>query len=69
MTRKEFELIAAALRDARPPRALRDAAHAASIVAAGKAIDDVARELATRLAATNPRFNRARFLDACGVTS
>jgi hypothetical protein len=27
----------------------------------------VAEELATALEADNPRFNRARFLDACGV--
>jgi hypothetical protein len=27
----------------------------------------VAEELATALETDNPRFNRARFLDACGV--
>ncbi len=28
---------------------------------------DIARNLADALQADNPRFNRARFLDACGV--
>ena len=30
-------------------------------------IDDAARALAARLASDNPRFDRARFLAACGV--
>lgn len=31
--------------------------------------DDMARVFASELAATNPRFDRARFLKACGVES
>ena len=58
MTRKDYVLIAAALDAAR--RASND--------------DDVqegvtfaARHLCIDLAATNPRFDRERFLEACGV--
>jgi len=31
-------------------------------------IDLLARDLATELEAENPRFDRARFLSACGVS-
>lgn len=61
LTRKHFELIARALRAARPivegrPSLPQDV-HA-----------NCARELADALAGTNPRFDRERFLRACGVT-
>ncbi len=61
MTRKDYELIAAALRKAQP--ALR-----------GPLAEDVARQgawsatverLADALAAENPRFDANRFIDAC----
>jgi hypothetical protein len=58
MTRKDYILIAGALRTVR---------QANSTVAHGLAIDDAALHLATRLANDNPRFDRARFLKACGV--
>lgn len=73
MTKKDFELIASALRD--------DAAHLAP-----DACDDYSQRtdwekgaydqwnttalaIARALATTNPRFDRARFLEACGVAS
>jgi len=34
---------------------------------AQEAIDGLARSLASKLAQDNARFDRARFLDACGV--
>lgn len=64
MTRKDYELIAAAMR--------KVGGHLTSSnedYAAGKR-DIHARasaELATALEATNPRFDRERFLKACGV--
>lgn len=58
MTRKDYILISDALRTVR---------QANSTTAHGLAIDDAALHLATRLANDNPRFDRARFLAACGV--
>jgi len=53
MTRKDFELIAAAVKSVwlshEPSRTT------------------IANSLASALATTNPAFNRARFLTACGV--
>lgn len=56
MTRKHFKLIARALRAARPSVEGLDV-HA-----------NCALALADALAATNPSFDRERFLRACGVT-
>lgn len=57
MTRKDFELIAAAIKRAvqSEPRVVADA------------LGDLARDLAGELVKTNPAFNQARFLRACGV--
>jgi hypothetical protein len=61
MTRKDFELIAAAIRDATAD-ALR--AYGSS----GKAgAEKVARLMATTLKQTNPRFDKERFLAACDI--
>jgi hypothetical protein len=59
MTRKDFELIADVLRDCR--EAYLDSG------ADPHSIDTVAECFAIRLPATNPRFNRERFLTACGL--
>lgn len=61
MTRKDFELIADVLRK-----------HRASYPGhwdpnLRRACDDHAKAFADRLALVNPRFDRARFLAACGV--
>ena len=60
MTRKDFELIAAVLKDAepwvkdcRPPHR--------------EIIGELSKNFASMCAAQNPRFNRAKFLAACGV--
>lgn len=58
MTRRDFELIADGIKRS---RGRRDTSDQAGI------IDTVAYELAASLAGTNPRFDRARFLAACGV--
>ena len=59
MTRKDYELIASAIRRAK-------AAQGGSV---GQQIGstDCAYTLAASLAAENPRFDRVRFLKACGV--
>ena len=57
MTRKDYELIA---RSIRVDRELLD------INGKGTA-DYIAAGLAEQFAAMNPRFDRGRFLDACGV--
>jgi len=56
MTRKDFELIAGTI--ANFPRI----DYGARCV-----IEEIAEELAGALATTNPAFNRAKFLTACGV--
>lgn len=67
MTRKDFELIAAAIK----------AAHICHVGSrdnittqlANDAIDSLAHDFAERLKTTNAQFNRDRFLRACGVAS
>ena len=65
MTRKDFELIASAIRTRTPSRVART--NAAMDAGAFQACEDIARRLADTLADTNPRFDKARFLRACGV--
>lgn len=60
MTRKDYELIA---------RAIRRSADADRSTLRLAAIETVAVLLAVDLAEGNPRFDRARFLAACGVAS
>jgi len=51
MTRKDFELIADVIKGMEDPKARESAAQA----------------FADRLRLVNPRFNRARFMEACNV--
>lgn len=62
MTRRDFQLLAATVQKVRAgyapnwdPNLFR-------------ALDDTSRALADSLARTNPRFDRRRFLEACGVS-
>ena len=57
MTRKDYQLIAGALKDA---LGAVDHPHRTGAVLA-------AQELAYRLRDDNPRFDRKRFLEACGL--
>lgn len=59
MTRKDYVLLAAALHRTKP--------EVNCDLTAQWEID--VRAIATALANTNPRFDRARFLEACGVSS
>ena len=58
MTRKDFQLIADAMREAFPGREISDA-YVTWATACHK--------LANGLETTNPRFDRSRFLAACGL--
>jgi hypothetical protein len=64
MTKKDFELIARALKEARMHWVIGEASDADSF---RKGIEAAATELANSLRSTNPRFDAARFLAACGV--
>lgn len=59
MTRRDFELIAHVL--------AFDLEHHCSTVESVDQLDRLARIFATELATTNPRFDRDRFLAACGL--
>lgn len=61
MTRKDYELIAGAIRDT---LSLND-----DHGVAANAIYEVALRLKHRLRSTNPRFEVARFMTACGFPS
>jgi hypothetical protein len=59
MTKKHFEVIAYAIRVSINTTVKDDSSAAALRV--------VIRNVTSELARTNPRFNRARFLEACGA--
>jgi hypothetical protein len=62
MTRKDYELIAATIRNAR----LQGSYHTDE---AESMRELIAAHIAHELANDNPRFDRARFLKACGLDS
>ena len=61
MTRRDYELIAAALKSEKPQ------AHWSANKMIQWQLDCAA--IAGALASTNPRFNRNRFLAACGIAT
>ena len=66
MTRKDYVAIAACIKGT---RGFVGAFELPIDRAARNAVDLCAKELADHMAADNPRFDRARFLKACGVQS
>jgi hypothetical protein len=65
MTRKDYELIAATLKDE-----IETARHLARTIdeeTAVGALENLALHFARALATTNPRFDGHRFIAACGV--
>lgn len=60
MTRKDYVMIADSIKAAREN-------WEGFAPESQEAIDGLARSLASKLQADNDRFDRARFLDACGV--
>jgi hypothetical protein len=65
MTKKDFILIAAALKSARVNNSLNNPNKALY----NNGVDNATSFMADALATTNPLFDRARFLAACGVPS
>lgn len=60
MTRRDFELIAATIKAQRWQVLSADQKNT---------LDNLARDFADKLKATNAQFNRDKFLHACGVQS
>src|SRR5688500_9968253 len=68
MTRKDFELIARTVREARPIAqldSLKSQAARNGVIGANSALDSFASNLADELKARYPSFNKARFIEAC----
>jgi heterodisulfide reductase subunit A-like polyferredoxin len=68
MTKKDFELIARAIRDARPIRKLDELTSQAArnaVIGANSALDSAAHNLADAIQVSHPRFDKHRFLKAC----
>lgn len=64
-TKKDFEFVASVL--ASRIEEVNDAPVGAASYAALLTLQNTAREFSRRFQATNPRFDGARFLKACGV--
>jgi hypothetical protein len=62
MTKRDFELIARTLRELAPDRAQGRAINRAQWT-------DTVHAMASALSESHPRFDRARFLSACGLTA
>lgn len=62
MTKKDFEAIASAMKDAREASDPRDFS-----VTHHRVFDSLSRSVADVCARQNPKFQRLRFLAACGV--
>ena len=67
MSKKDFELIARVLKRCRADSEYHTALSGPQRRAAVASIDNASIDFADELAATNPRFDRERFLRACGV--
>ena len=65
MTRKNFEAIAAIVKD--EVEATLPLSDPATIVGAAYGIEELAKSLADYFASDNPNFDRRRFLTACGL--
>jgi len=62
MTRKDYEATARVIR-----RNLERAHNYGAQVREVLAVQDIAQEMADIFASDNPRFDRAKFLEACGL--
>lgn len=69
MTKKDYVMIAAAIKAERMPVEGTNANVQGAWTAGNNvALSDLALRLASEFKAANPRFDSARFLAACGVT-
>lgn len=66
MTRKHYVAVATIIRARRNGSAL-DMYRGSTVAQVRSTLDDVARDLADVFAQDNPRFDRGRFLAACGI--
>lgn len=66
MTRKDFELIANAIRNEREQW---KGNHPDDLRTMTETLDNLAQSLGRKLMDANPRFDRERFLQACGVNA
>ena len=67
MTKKDYVALAIALKAARINHEVKPGS--SSELSRLRGTEQAALEIADTLASENPRFNRARFLAACGVPS
>jgi hypothetical protein len=67
LSRKNYEAVAAIVKGSRLVDPRTGPASDRRDVGYESALDEVAGRLATYFATDNPRFDRARFLDACGL--
>ena len=67
MTRKDYELIAEAIKDVGLFYHVGQPQLSGPVMRPGDVLFSVASELARELAAENPRFDRQRFWAACGL--
>lgn len=71
MSKKDYERIAAEVRFSLKPTCPEDYMHSARTVGfydgRQAALHELANNLAQELGRDNPRFDRARFLKACGI--
>lgn len=65
MTRKDYELIAEAIREVRSDYLELDELLDDPEITVEKVLSDFIDELADRLSDENPRFNRSIFINAC----
>lgn len=65
MSRKDYELPAQVVRDLKQTH--YGDLHAGHVESATRIVGDLERALARALVHTNPKFNAARFLDACSL--
>jgi hypothetical protein len=68
MTKKDYILIAAALHRGKPATQEGVPCNTYTSIACNT-YTNIATHIATALATDNPRFNRSRFLEACGLQS
>lgn len=66
MTRKDYKAIAGAIAQAKAHE-IQMGAEGRDLAIIGFALESVAREIAKVLQADNPRFDRDKFLTACGL--
>ena len=66
MTRKDYKALAKAIANAKA-REIDLGATGRDLAIVGFALESVVREIATVLAEDNPRFDRDKFITACGL--